>query len=82
MRFTTTRRTLLGAGSAFVLTSGSARAEGTPAVLGGTPVRSAKFPAWPILGDNDKAEWMEVLRSGLWNRLDGKRVATFERVWA
>jgi dTDP-4-amino-4,6-dideoxygalactose transaminase len=82
MRITSTRRTLLGGGTAFLLGAGSARAEGTPAVLGGKPVRAAKFPAWPVLGDNDKAEWMDVLRSGIWNRLDGQRVATFERAWA
>jgi dTDP-4-amino-4,6-dideoxygalactose transaminase len=84
MRLKTTRRTLLGAASALVLGAGPSRgsAEQTPAVLGGKPVRSARFPSWPIIGENDKSAWLDVLRSGIWNRLDGKRALTFEQEWA
>ena len=39
-----------------------------PALLGGTPVRSKKFPAWPIWEDQDEAAVVSVLRSGIWSR--------------
>ncbi len=53
---------------------------GTPALLGGTPVRTEAFPSWPIIAENDKAAWREVLLSGRWNR--GPAVARFEQTWA
>ncbi len=84
MRLTLTRRTLLGAGSALAMSlrASTARADGSPAVLGGTPVRSRKFASWPIIGENDKSAWIDVLRSGAWNRLDGTRARRFEDEWA
>lgn len=39
-----------------------------PALLGGTPVRSKKFPVWPIWDDQDEAAVVSVLRSGIWSR--------------
>lgn len=55
-------------------------ADGKPAILGGTPVRSQPFSDWPIIGENDRRAWTEVLTSGRWNR--GPRVVSFEETWA
>lgn len=52
------------------------------AVLGGKPVRSERFPSWPVIKDNDERAWMEVLRNGRWNRLGGSLAKKFEEVWA
>ncbi|MBX6315886.1 MAG: DegT/DnrJ/EryC1/StrS family aminotransferase [Isosphaeraceae bacterium] len=84
MRPSFSRRHFLGAASALGLLAGRARArhEETPALLGGRPVRTEKFTRWPIFGDNDLTAWMDVLRSGVWNRLSGSRATQFERAWA
>lgn len=51
-----------------------------PALLGGTPVRTKPFPSWPVIEENDRRTWQEVLESKHWNR--GKQVSAFERDWA
>ena len=53
-----------------------------PALLGGTPVRTQPFPPWPKITDHDEKTWMEVLRKGLWCRLDGSYAKRFEEAWA
>lgn len=55
-----------------------------PAILGGNPTRSKsdRWTAWPITGSNDATGIMEVLKSGLWNRLSGPVTPKFESVWA
>jgi len=35
-----------------------------PAVLGGQPVRTAKFPRWPAFREADEKAALPVLRSG------------------
>lgn len=45
--------------------SGSAT---VPAVLGGQPVRAAKFPPWPVFREADEKAVLPVLRSGVWSR--------------
>ena len=84
MSYHFTRRKLLGATSAGLLASRVARAASTgkPAILGGQPVRTARFPSWPVIADNDERAWIEVLRSGKWNRLDGNCARKFEETWA
>ncbi len=79
-----TRRKLFGAATAGVLLTRVARAStaGKPAVLGGTPVRTAPFPSWPVMAENDERAWMKVLRGGKWNRLDGDYARQFEETWA
>ncbi len=85
-----TRRRFLRAGAAGLgLAAGSAalgrtRPDATEklAILGGKPVRSEPFPSWPRIGDNDEKTWMEVLRKGRWNRLDGSYARLFEETWA
>jgi dTDP-4-amino-4,6-dideoxygalactose transaminase len=52
------------------------------AISGGTPVRTAAFPAWPISGPEEERRVLEVLRSGKWGRFQGDQVAEFERRFA
>ena len=54
----------------------------TLALLGGAPVRSRPFPAWPVFDDTDEARVLAALRSGRWGRLDGEEVARFEHRFA
>jgi perosamine synthetase len=80
-----TRRQVLGAASSGLLTRRITRAAASsdkPAVLGGRPVRTAPFPSWPVIAENDERAWMEVLRGGKWNRLDGDCARRFEETWA
>ncbi len=63
-------------------TPGIVRGDEPPAILGGKPVRTAPFPAWPVIGKNDETEWREVLRSGKWFRGYGERVNQFEESYA
>jgi dTDP-4-amino-4,6-dideoxygalactose transaminase len=61
----------------------SRSAEEKPAILGGKPVRTEPFPAWPIVQENDERGWMEVLRSKDWCRAgDGHFTTKFEETWA
>jgi dTDP-4-amino-4,6-dideoxygalactose transaminase len=62
----------------------SARAGSTEklAVKGGKPVRTEPFPSWPRIAENDERAWMEVLRKGRWNRLNGNYAKQFEEAWA
>jgi perosamine synthetase len=72
-----TRRTFLGstlagaAGLALVSPklSFAAPASQKLAVLGGTPVRKAPFPAWPIIDKTDRSNWANVLEQKEWCRL-------------
>lgn len=54
----------------------------TLAALGGKPVRTGRFPGWPVIEKNDRDAWQKVLEQGHWCRLDGTYAATFERVYA
>jgi|SRR5581483_6565521 len=48
------------------------------ALDGGTPVRTAPFPRWPVWDERDERALLEVLRSGRWGSHNGGgRVATF-----
>ena len=60
----------------------SVAANGSPAFIGGTPVRSQPFPSWPVITTKDEAAWMEVFRTKRWNRLNGTYVDQFEKTWA
>ena len=60
-------------------------AGGKPALLGGTPIHSGKWPGWPISDEHDEAALLRVLRSGNWYRYaagDHSQVAAFEQQWA
>lgn len=52
------------------------------ALLGGTPVRTRPFPAWPVYGTEEEQALVRALRSGKWGRQDGTEVASFERDFA
>jgi dTDP-4-amino-4,6-dideoxygalactose transaminase len=52
------------------------------ALLGGTPVRTKPFPAWPIFGEAEEQRLLRTLRSGHWGRLNGTEVAEFENRFA
>jgi dTDP-4-amino-4,6-dideoxygalactose transaminase len=85
MRHNFTRRQVLGAASTSLMAAQIARPAAStdkPALLGGQPVRTASFPSWPVIDDNEERAWMKVLRDGKWNRLDGDGARRFEETWA
>src|SRR5665648_895626 len=44
------------------------KVSGKLAMLGGDPVRTAKFPSWPVWDKNDEEAIFPILRSGIWSR--------------
>ncbi len=52
------------------------------ALLGGTPVRTRPFTAWPVFGKPEEKRLLRTLRSGKWGRLNGPEVAEFEQRFA
>lgn len=53
----------------------------SPAILGGKPIRSEKWPDWPQWDPKkDEERVLEVLRGGVWSR--DKVVSEFEKRWA
>lgn len=52
------------------------------AIKGGTPVRTAPFPTWPIWGDEEIDNLTKVVKSGQWGSLSGTRVKEFEEKFA
>ncbi len=55
---------------------------GKPALLGGTPIRQQKFPAWPVQNQLEADRLQAVLRSGKWGRGVGQTVSEFEAAYA
>jgi len=55
---------------------------GTPALLGGTPVRAGGWTQWPQWRETWASPILDVLRSGKWYRESGNRVAEFETAYA
>jgi len=68
---------LFGANSPTVSTSTS-----RPAILGGDPVRTEGWPAWPVFNDVEDKAMLNALRSGKWFRYSGNQVAKFEKAYA
>jgi len=69
----------------FSLAPSPSRAAGNaaePAVLGGTPVRTATFPKWPITDAREEQALVDVIRSGQWYRGGAKQVDRFEEAYA
>jgi perosamine synthetase len=60
--------------------SAALNASNGPALLGGTPVRRAAFPSWPVADAREEEALIRVIRSGRWNR--GESVAAFEAAYA
>lgn len=52
------------------------------AIDGGSPVRSAPFPKWPVHDETELAALREVLESGVWSTSSGPKVREFERRFA
>lgn len=52
------------------------------AINGAAPVRTKPFPVWPTWGDEEINNLVEVVKSGNWGCLKGKKTAEFERSFA
>lgn len=52
------------------------------ALVGGTPVRTKPFPAWPQFDEREVEAVASVVRSGQWGRLAGTEVAQLEKEFA
>jgi dTDP-4-amino-4,6-dideoxygalactose transaminase len=50
----------------------------TLSLLGGSPIRTRSFHAWPVFGDAEESRLLRTLRSGKWGRLHGAEVEEFE----
>lgn len=75
---TVSRRTLLGAPAAGLAGGLMKAAVEKPALLGGKPVRTERFPSWPVFDQTEEQALLAALRSGNWNRRGGKNVEHFE----
>lgn len=77
------RRTFVGVATALALRGAPGRsASDKPAVLGGDPVRSKRFPSWPQTFPSDEKSWLDVVRACKWWRKEGHYVSDFEKAWA
>jgi len=74
------RRNFLAASTAGA--AGAVQVAEKPALLGGKPVRTERFPSWPVINSVEEKAWMEVLRSGKWFRGYGQQVDRFEQAYA
>ena len=52
------------------------------AIHGGTPVRSAAFPAWPVFDETEEEALLSVLRSRRWSSISGDVVSSLETEFA
>jgi dTDP-4-amino-4,6-dideoxygalactose transaminase len=62
--------------------AGYAAEAAKPALLGGTPVNSGGWPAWPVWRESWEPAMLEVLRSRRWFRGSGETVGKFETAYA
>ena len=53
-----------------------------PAILGGTPVRSGDYPAWPVWDDRERSLLVGTLDAGGWWQGDGTVAASFADAFA
>lgn len=53
-----------------------------PAILGGNPVRTQRWPAWPVFDETEDKALLKTLHSGKWYRYSGNQVAGFEKAYA
>ena len=58
-------------------TPGTPADQDTLALDGGTPVRSAPFPSWPVWDEREEQALLAVLRSGTWGAHSGTNVKEF-----
>lgn len=52
------------------------------AICGGKPVREKPYPFWPVFDEREEKALIEVLRSGKWGRVNGKKNEEFEERFA
>jgi dTDP-4-amino-4,6-dideoxygalactose transaminase len=52
------------------------------ALLGGQPIRTTPFPAWPVADETEIKALEQVVRSGKWGSLHGARVRELEKAYA
>lgn len=52
------------------------------AINGGSPVRNAPFPVWPIFGEEEELYVLEVVRSGKWGGTNRNKLPIFEEKFA
>ena len=72
---------IVTAGSSPLLITNNIKISDTPAILGGQPVRTKPWPAWPDWNPKTDEEMvLKVLRSGVWSRAEV--VTEFEKQWA
>ena len=77
------RRSFVGVTSAFALRAAQgSKSTDRPALLGGDPVRSKRYPSWPQSFPEDEKNWLEALRACKWWRKEGHFVRDFESAWA
>lgn len=74
--------TTAAAGVGLNLTDALGAEAARPAILGGTPVRSVRWPQWPVCNDVEDKLLLEALHSRKWNRYGGKQVKAFEKAYA
>ncbi len=55
---------------------------GELAINGGTPVRAAEYPHWPVWDDAERTRLTATLESGHWWATGGSQVPAFERAFA
>ena len=82
-----TRREFLAAASTGTIAAASggigayanvSKKAGKAAILGGKPVRTKPFPAWPVWDRSAEKPVLSILRSGNWFRGRGNTVSKFE----
>lgn len=56
--------------------------QNTLALLGGAPVRTQPFPAWPVHDAREESLLLDTLRTGKWWRYAGDKVKQFEEAFA
>lgn len=52
------------------------------AICGGKPIREKPYPAWPVFDEREEKALIEILRSGKWGRVNGKKNEEFENKFA
>lgn len=82
MKDPVSRRDFVGAVSAGAAMLPAASAAPAPAALGGKPVRTEPFPAWPVADATEERALNEVVRSRKWGRGAGNKVQQFEGEYA
>jgi len=52
------------------------------AILGGDPIKTTSFPAWPQYDHHEEQALLDVLHSGIWWRTPGTKTLEFEQNFA